>query len=397
MIDTLYATDALNSPKAFFLALLIGLFFGIFLEQAGFGSSRKLAGVFYFKDMAVIKVMFSAVVTAMLGLSCFLAMGWVQVDAIYLLPTIYGSQIVGGLIFGVGFVVSGWCPGTAAAGLASGKLDALVALIGALLGSILFSEIYPAVKGIASAGDRGVLSVFDSLGLSKPMFVFLFVVVAIICFWLCEKLEKAKASKTVHVSSTFLRAFSLILVVFAGALFIFPTSQETGADERSAAAVDLGDGAILISPELEKNLLAGVEEAVDHIEPTDLADRMMRGDRDLIVVDVRSPLEYNRFHLKGAVNVALPELADHLLPYKNNGLIVLYSNGMTHPAQARDSLFRLGFRNVYILTDGLAGFMEQCLKPASVRSEPLSSKTAKRIQAWRSYFYSKADARAETK
>ena len=69
MIDTLYGTNMLHSPKAFFLALLIGLFFGIFLEQAGFGSSRKLAGVFYFKDMAVIKVMFSSVVTAMVGLS----------------------------------------------------------------------------------------------------------------------------------------------------------------------------------------------------------------------------------------------------------------------------------------------------------------------------------------
>lgn len=394
MIDTLYATDALNSPKAFFLALLIGLSFGIFLEQAGFGSSRKLAGVFYFRDMAVIKVMFSAVVTAMAGLSYFLAMGWIQSDAIYMLPTIYGSQILGGLIFGVGFAMSGWCPGTAAAGLASGKIDALVALIGAVLGSILFSEMYPVIKNIATAGDRGVLFVYESLGMSKPLFVFLFIAVAVICFWLCEKLEKKKGVVPVYISPPFMKTYSLTLVVFAGGLFIFPAPPRTDGDTASTPGTHVAEGVPSSSVEFEKSLLAGVEEAADHIEPEDLAERMIRGDRDLLVVDVRPASEYNRFHLKGAVNVSIDELGEYLFLYKNKGLVVLYSNGMTHPAQARDSLFRLGFQNVYILTDGLVGFMERCLKPASLRAEPLSPEAADRIKAWRSFFYSKTDARA---
>jgi thiosulfate/3-mercaptopyruvate sulfurtransferase len=147
------------------------------------------------------------------------------------------------------------------------------------------------------------------------------------------------------------------------------------------------------SPAFEKSLLAAVEEAADHIEPEDLADRMMGGDPNLTVVDVRSPAEFNRFHLKGARNVPIAELGDYLVPVKNRGTIVLYSNGMTHPAQARDSLFRQGFANVYILTDGLTGFLERCLKPASLRSAPLSSEAANRIRAWRSFFYSTADAR----
>jgi thiosulfate/3-mercaptopyruvate sulfurtransferase len=394
MIETLYATDALHSPKAFLLALLIGLFFGIFLEQAGFGSSRKLAGVFYFKDMAVIKVMFSAVVTAMVGLSYFLAMGWIERDAIYMLPTIYGPQILGGLIFGVGFVMSGWCPGTAAAGLASGKLDALVTLLGAVMGSILFSEFYPAIKGIADVGAQDVLYVYNSLGLSKPLFVFLFIVMAIICFWLCEKLEKTKAPSAIPVSPTFLKTFSLTLVVFAGGLLVFPQFHEVDSAMASASGLDGADKETATLPDMEKNLLTGVEKAKDHIEPEELADRMMRGDRDLIVVDVRSPIEFNRFHLKGAANVQIAELSDYLAPFKNKGWIVLYSNGMTHPAQARDSLFRLGFRNVYILTDGLTGFMERCLKPASLHAEPLSSEAVNRIKAWRSFFYSDADVQS---
>ena len=64
------------------------------------------------------------------------------------MPSIYGAQIVGGLIFGVGFVMGGWCPGTAAVGLASGRLDALVFLAGAGIGSVLFNEMFGLLKGI---------------------------------------------------------------------------------------------------------------------------------------------------------------------------------------------------------------------------------------------------------
>ncbi|MBU0754753.1 MAG: YeeE/YedE family protein, partial [Planctomycetes bacterium] len=302
MIDTLYATDALSSPKAFFLALLIGLFFGVFLEQAGFGSSKKLSGVFYFKDMAVIKVMFSAVVTAMLGLAYFLAMGWVELDAVYLLPTIYGAQLLGGVIFGVGFVMSGWCPGTAAAGLASGKIDALIALIGAVLGSVLYNEIYPHIKEIASYRDEGVLFVFDSLHLSKPLFILAFALVAVVCFWLCELLENRRGIQPVRVSRSFLGKYSLVLLVFAGGLFLLDRKGErepgTAPPETVRAAIDVSRETALF----EQSLLAAVDEAVDHIEPEELADRMMQGYGDLLVVDVRPAAEYARFHLRGAIN-----------------------------------------------------------------------------------------------
>ena len=108
MINTLYSIDALGTSRAFSLALLIGVGFGFVLERAGFSSSRRLAGVFYFTDMAVVKVMFSALITAMLGLSYLVAFGWIQLDRIFLMPTIYGAQIVGGLLFGVGFVMGAW-------------------------------------------------------------------------------------------------------------------------------------------------------------------------------------------------------------------------------------------------------------------------------------------------
>jgi thiosulfate/3-mercaptopyruvate sulfurtransferase len=68
-------------------------------------------------------------------------------------------------------------------------------------------------------------------------------------------------------------------------------------------------------------------------------------------------------------------------------VIVLYSNGMTHPAQARDSLARLGFPHVYILTDGLNGFMERCLKPVSLRSTLVNPAMVEKIRLWRDFFY----------
>jgi len=133
-------------------------------------------------------------------------------------------------------------------------------------------------------------------------------------------------------------------------------------------------------------LRESIETAADHIDPEHLADRLLHGEHGLTVVDVRPAGEYDAFHIRGAINVPLPEVLDALAPYRNRGTIVLYSNGMTHPAQARDVLARAGFQNVYLLTDGLEGFKRRCLKPASLRDEPLGTPEAERVRAWRDFF-----------
>jgi thiosulfate/3-mercaptopyruvate sulfurtransferase len=92
------------------------------------------------------------------------------------------------------------------------------------------------------------------------------------------------------------------------------------------------------------------------------------------------------YHLPNALNIPMAELHQALAPYKNVGTIVLYSNGTTHPAQARDSLYRSGYTNAYMLTDGLNGFIERCLTPVSLRDEIVPPETAARIRAWRSFF-----------
>ncbi len=378
MINTLYSLDALGTPMAGFLALLIGTGFGFALERAGFSSSRRLAGVFYFTDMAVLKVMFTAVITAMLGVSYLVALGWLSLDRIFLMPTFYGAQVIGGLLFGVGFVMGGWCPGTASAGLAAGRLDALVFLVGSIGGSILFNELYPVVGPLMTAGDQGVQMAYDTVGLTRPAFALAFTLVAVVSFWLAEWAEKARTGRSPYLGTPFLKAFSLALVAVAAGLFMLvPTPAGASAQPGGGGAAPGTD---------EKSLMAGVEQARDHIEPEELADRLMAGEPDLILVDVRPATEFNTFHIRGAINVSLATLAEVLQPHKNKGIIVLYSNGMTHPAQARDSLQRDGFGNAYLLTDGVQGFRDRCLKPVSLRSEPMPASAAARVKAWRAFF-----------
>jgi thiosulfate/3-mercaptopyruvate sulfurtransferase len=370
MIKTFFGAGTLDTTGAFLAALIIGILFGVALEQAGFGSSRKLTGVFYFEDMAVIKVMFSALITAMLGLAYFQAAGLIGPDELYFLPTIYGAQIIGGLIFGVGFVMGGWCPGTAAVGLASGKLDALVFFGGAVLGSIGFNELFPVIQPLYTWGSQGVVFIYQTLNLSLGSFALIFTLVAAACFWGVEFLERRRGKVPAVGRSKFLTSFSLGLVVLALGLTLF-----SGTPAPSAGR-----------PTGEAELIAQVEGGRDHLDPEELADRLMRGEPNLLVVDIRPADEYQVFHIRGAVNIPLSKLAEELAPHKNRGLIVLYSNGMTHPAQARDSLSRQGYSNVYLLTDGLQGFMERCLKPVSLRSEPLTPEAAARVRAWRAYF-----------
>ena len=137
-----------------------------------------------------------------------------------------------------------------------------------------------------------------------------------------------------------------------------------------------------------------MEAGEDHIEPDNLADRLMAGDAGLLLVDIRTPGEFAAFHIRGAVNVAAADLPEFLGPHRNKGTIVLYSNGMTHPAQARDALARLGFTNAYLLTDGLQGFMQTVLKPVSLREMPLPAADTAKVNAWRTFFLGNAPAPA---
>ncbi len=120
MMAPLLKYGVFGSETSLVFAFLIGLGFGFALERAGFGSARKLVSQFYLSDLAVFKVMFTAIVTAMLGVTYLAWIGVLNLSLVYLVPTFLLPQVVGGLILGVGFVVGGYCPGTALAATATG-------------------------------------------------------------------------------------------------------------------------------------------------------------------------------------------------------------------------------------------------------------------------------------
>lgn len=178
------------------VAALIGLAFGFFLEQGGFGNSRKLALVFYLRDMTVVKVMFTAIITAMTGMILLGQLGLLDLEQVWLVPTYLWPGVVGASIMGAGFAIGGYCPGTAVVGMATRKTDAYWNVGGAMLGMLLFTIAYPAVEGFYKSshlGDRVTLP--ETLGLSYGTVGLLVIVMALGMFAGSEWLEKRFGEK----------------------------------------------------------------------------------------------------------------------------------------------------------------------------------------------------------
>jgi hypothetical protein len=178
------------------VAVLIGLGFGFFLERAGFGNGRKLAAQFYFRDMAVFKVMFSAIVTAMLGVFYLSWAGLLDISLLYLSPTYLYPQLAGGLFLGIGFILGGYCPGTSIVAVATGRLDAIVFGLGVFGGIFIFGEAYPLFEDFMFSSDLGVITLPELFSLSYGFVMLLVVLVALAGFYGSEYLERRVAAKT---------------------------------------------------------------------------------------------------------------------------------------------------------------------------------------------------------
>ena len=164
--------SAISPYTDFVIAFAIGIGFGFFLERAGFGNANKLAMQFYFRDLTVFKVMFTAIVTAMTGLIVLSAVGVLNMSFVYINPTYLWGGIIGGLIMGVGFIVGGYCPGTALVGVVTAKLDAIAAVVGGMVGMFIFAEMAPIewLRGLyelQTPGFSGRLTLPEWLGV-KP-------------------------------------------------------------------------------------------------------------------------------------------------------------------------------------------------------------------------------------
>lgn len=172
------------------IALLIGIAFGYVLESSGFSSSRKLAGVFYGYDFTVLRVFFTAALTAMTGLLYFNYLGWLDYNMLYVNPYFIKSAIVGGVVMGLGFILGGYCPGTSICALAIGKVDAMVFTAGMFLGILVFSEAFPLLEQTFQSNSLGSVRVYESLNMPAGLFAFLLILAALAAFYVTDLIQK---------------------------------------------------------------------------------------------------------------------------------------------------------------------------------------------------------------
>ena len=171
----------------------IGVAFGACLERAGLGSARKLMGQFNLRDLAVFKVMFSAIVTAMLGLFWLSKLGVLDIGRVYLPETFIVPQLVGGVIFGVGFALAGLCPGTSCVAAATGRGDGLAAMIGMFVGVLAMGAALPTFQRFFTSTARGGFTIPNALGVSEGVVVLGIVAIAIAGFAIAPRIERYAA------------------------------------------------------------------------------------------------------------------------------------------------------------------------------------------------------------
>jgi hypothetical protein len=179
---------------------LLGIGFGFVLERAGFGNARTLAGQWYGYNFAVLRVIFTAIVVAMLGLFGLTYLGVVDLSLVYVNETFLWPQLVGGLIFGVGFAVGQYCPGTAVVACATGKIDAMVFMGGFFGGLLAFFFAYDGLEKFYLSGDRGRVMLPAALGLPTGVVVFGVTAIALGAFAITHVLDRRYAARRGTVS-----------------------------------------------------------------------------------------------------------------------------------------------------------------------------------------------------
>jgi hypothetical protein len=220
------------------LAGLIGFCFGFVLERAGFGNPRKLTAVFYLRDFAVLKVMFTSIVVCILGLLYFSVFGWIDLGRVYLLPTFIWPQIVGGFILGVGFVMGGYCPTTSVVATVSGKLDGLIFIFGMVFGSFIFAELFPLLEDFYSSGHMGAVRLPDVLKINSGTAALFVCLMALSAYWFVEKVEKRFGdAETLPVGSRKIKTSAAVLLVLLG-LILSIVNPDRIAAQRASVQVE---------------------------------------------------------------------------------------------------------------------------------------------------------------
>jgi len=173
---------SLGVTGSYLVYLAIGFAFGFILESSGFGDSRRLAGQFYFSELAVVKVMFTAIVVAMILIFWATALGLLDYNEIWVAPTYLWPGIAGGVIMGIGFILGGYCPGTSVVSVATLKIDGMFFFLGHVAGALFFGETVSFITTFWNSGYLGRFTLPELLHVETGVTVVLVVCLALAMF-----------------------------------------------------------------------------------------------------------------------------------------------------------------------------------------------------------------------
>ena len=329
MLDTLHPAVT---------AIPVGLAFGAILERVGLGDPRVIAGQLQGRNFTVVRVMFGAIVTAMLGVVWAGAVGWIEPSSIAMPPTDVPAQALGAVIFGGGFALAAHCPGTACVAAASGRRDGLAAVGGLFAGTALTPAVWPAVRGAVADVPREGATIASDLGVPMGIVVMLLTVAAVLAMIVGRVMESRRLS---------VNPFR-------------PTTPESVA-LALAATFAMTDGRGALPAERTRVIATEIVTEADHIDALDLAELIRKGTPGLRILDLREELDTSIYLIPGAIAVGMQSL-DSLRPAPDEQ-IVLYSDGGAHAAQAWVLLRVRGVRNARVLKDGMAAWEDEVLSP----------------------------------
>ena len=201
------------------VAVVIGMAFGFVLERAGFGRADKLAAQFYFRDMTVFKVMFTAIVTAMLGLVAASRLGLADLRSIsesIVSWTWIWPMLIGGLVLGVGFIISGYCPGTSLVAAASGNIDGAATVGGVVFGTFVYTHLLdiPSFAKFHESGAKEAWFLYDLIPISPVVIALAIAVMALLAFIGAERVESLFAGdRPPHHWRLAIPAFAVLALV----------------------------------------------------------------------------------------------------------------------------------------------------------------------------------------
>ncbi len=349
--------DIIGNELNFIVAIFIGIAFGFILEQAGFSTSRKLVGLFYGYDFTVLRVFFTAGVTAMLGVIILGHFGLLDLSLIYINPTFLRSAVVGGLIMGLGFVIGGFCPGTSITAAAIGKIDGMIFVLGSGIGVLIFAEGYPVFENFYNADSWGNVRIFETIGMSQALFAFLLTLVAVGAFWFTTLVENKVNGKP---NPEFKPA--RLYVGLTGLAFLIGLSAFIMPDIKESYLNDIQNNDYVNSYNIKS------------MTSDELAFRLMDDENLLQIIDVRPVEEFKKLSLPHSQSFTLKNLfvkdAKNILAVKHKIYVFIGDDGVSSKKGAIIA-DRLGFENISYLKGGLDEFKNEIInykKPSEINT-----------------------------